>query len=414
LDISIKQLFKYCNQSGEIPYKAIRYMFGECNYGGRVTDAVDRRTLNTILMKYICPEVLDSGYHLSPGDAYVLPEDRTFQDYVDWAEKLPAVSESSTFGLHSNADITRNIKSVNTLIDSILLTLARSVGGSGKSEEEKLQDIADDILSRLRKPFNIDKLQAKYPTRYDESMNTVFIQEINRVNRLLTRIRTTLENLNRAIKGLVVMSGDLETMSRSIINGKVPKLWKEVSYPSLKPLGSYVNNLIERVKFFEDWAANGPPCCFWISGFFFTQAFLTGVRQNYARKSKIAIDQIDFDFEIIRNDTQIISHPPDGAYVRGLFLDGARWDDDEQILVESNKGELFSPAPRILLKPLNVEEFSEYPNYDCPVYKESTRRGMLSTTGHSTNYVMNIRLPSDKPPDHWIMRGVALLTQLDD
>jgi len=71
------------------------------------------------------------------------------------------------------------------------------------------------------------------------------------------------------------------------------------------------------------------PTNFWISGFFFTQSFLTGTKQNYARKEVIPIDTIGWNFEVVPDGESHIDinvKPESGAYVYGLYLEGAKFD----------------------------------------------------------------------------------------
>ena len=246
-------------------------------------------------------------------------------------------------------------------------------------------------------------------------MNTVLVQEMQRFNRLINVIRKNLVDLSKALKGLVVMNSTLEDVFISLGVGRIPGSWKKASYPSLKPLGSYYNDLIRRLTFFQLWYEEGKPGAFWLPGFYFTQAFLTGALQNYARKYKIPIDNVAFDFEVLKTETDTKGKgAADGVHCYGLYLDGAKWDAEKHELAEAEAKKLFSTMAFIWFKPAKKEDIDSKGTYSCPVYKTSDRRGMLSTTGHSTNFVVACSIPTSKTQDHWTLRGLAMLTQLDD
>jgi dynein heavy chain len=62
-------------------------------------------------------------------------------------------------------------------------------------------------------------------------------------------MRTSLFNLKKALKGQVVMSEDLEKLSNSIYDNQVGKIWADKGFLSLKPLGSWIDDLSERIRF---------------------------------------------------------------------------------------------------------------------------------------------------------------------
>jgi len=279
--------------------------------------------------------------------------------------------------------------------------------------DEVMQEVASDIFEKLPDLFNMELAQVRYPVKWSESMNTVLQQEIGRYNKLLSTIRPSLINVQKAVKGVVVMSAQLEKVGTSLFFGRVPEYWKSTSYPSLKALGGYVSDLLQRLDMFGSWLEDKPPSVFWLPGFFFTQAFLTGVMQNFARKYSVPIDSVNWDFKMMPKKSYK-KKPKDGAYTWGVYFDGARWDTRKKELADPLPKELFSLAPTMHLNPMKEDDIVAKDFYNCPVYKTSERRGVLATTGHSSNYVLSLRIPSKKPQKYWIEMGTALLCSLDD
>lgn len=176
----------------------------------------------------------------------------------------------------------------------------------------------------------------------------------------------------------------------------------------------------------KKWIDNGTPTVFWISGLFFPQAFFTGCLQNYARKHVIAIDELDLEVKIYDEISphEVHEKPEDGCYTYGMYLEGARWNNTTHMLDDSKPKQLYTELPMIWFLPkknrrkpetvsITITSFLLFQGiYNCPVYKVLSRAGTLSTTGHSTNFVMFLELPSKEAEDIWINAGVAAFLAL--
>jgi len=221
--------------------------------------------------------------------------------------------------------------------------------------------MAKFLQDRTAEIFDLEKVSKKYPTAYEESMNTVLFQECVRYNGLLAEMKQSLVKVQKALVGELVMSQDLERMATSIFNNQVPEMWTNdgegKGHLSLKPLASWIADLNERIDFLQGWYDNGTPDVFWVSGFFFPQAFFTGTQQNFARKHTIAVDQISFSHIVMKMSYKDVkARPESGCYVYGLYLEGCKWDYESEVLADSDPKKLFVDMPMIHFMPVQNRE----------------------------------------------------------
>jgi len=108
LECSLQTLRMFLDEQGDIPWPALLYVTGQINYGGRVTDDLDRRCLMCILETYYTPRVLDEGNLFSASGSYMVPGEgvTTLEQFHTFISAMPPTDEPELFGMHENANIT--------------------------------------------------------------------------------------------------------------------------------------------------------------------------------------------------------------------------------------------------------------------------------------------------------------------
>ncbi|TRY93886.1 hypothetical protein DNTS_016033 [Danionella cerebrum] len=333
-----------------VSWNTVRYMIGEIQYGGRVTDDYDKRLLNTFAKVWFSENMFSPDFHFYKG--YSIPRCNHVEQYLQYIQGLPTYDTPEVFGLHPNADITYQSKLAKDVLDTILSIQPKdSSTGSGETREAMVGRLADDMLEKLPAdfvPFEVkERLMSMGPL---QPMNIFLRQEIDRMQRVIVLVRNTLSDLKLAIDGTIIMSENLRDALDCMYDARIPARWKK----------------------------------------------------EITRASKgCALDRMVLCNEVTKWMKDDITQPPaEGVYVYGLYLEGAGWDRRNCKLIDSKPKGLFEMMPVIRMYAEN-NGTKDTKLYSSPVYKKPVRTDL--------NYIAAVDLRTSQPPEYWILRGVALL-----
>ncbi|XP_033374700.1 dynein heavy chain 9, axonemal [Parus major] len=403
LTISVNVLYNYLEASSKVPYDDLRYLVGEIMYGGHITDDWDRRLCRTYLEEFIKPEMMEGELCLAPG--FPLPGNMDYNGYHQYIDDALPPESPYLYGLHPNAEIGFLTQRSERLLRTVLELQPRdsSTGpGAVGSQEEMVQALLEEMLEKLTDEFNMAELMAKVEERTPYAV--VALQECERMNVLTAEIRRSLLELELGLKGELTMTSDMEALQNSLFLDTVPESWLKRSYPSTASLGSWFADLLARISELEAWTRDfSLPSTLWLGGFFNPQSILTAVMQSTARKNKWPLDKMTLQCDVTKKSREdFASAPREGAYVHGLFMEGARWDTQAGTITDARLKELTSAMPVVFIKAIPDDKQDTRGLYPCPLYKTRQR---------GPTYVWTFNLKTKESPSKWVLAGVALLLQ---
>lgn len=128
--------------------------------------------------------------------------------------------------MHENANIAFELQKTRRVMDTVLAMQPRLAPLPGSTTpDQQVAALAAAIAAELPPPLNMAEAAPGVfeRTRAGQlnSLAVVLGQEVERFNMLNEVMRSSLEELQKALKGLVVMSGELELMSTSLLNSQV-------------------------------------------------------------------------------------------------------------------------------------------------------------------------------------------------
>jgi len=412
--------------NGPISWSTFQYMVSAVQYGGKITDSLDVRLFKTYAEEWLTEACCDPEYAVNPTNPifkipnnfrYEIPPFTDHADYRSFIEGFPEIDSPEIFGLHPNADLTFRVKEAMSLFKTLGETQPKGGGSNdGVSREDVVSEKATELLDRLPEDYVEDEEKVKIRKLGGMAvpMNIFLFQEIQRFQAVLAKVCFTLQQLQLAIKGEVVMTAELQETFDAIYDARVPHLWEntltgdEFSW-RLPTLGLWFTSLLSRHQQYRNWLDRGRPKSFMLNCFFNPQGLLTSMKQEVCRAHKSerwALDAMVYVTTVtqIEKRESLKSSPEEGVYLEGLMLEGAAFSKNG--LVESEPKVLSSNLPVLHVTAMSTKAAAARKKgmelVAVPLYKYSVRG--------DKNLLCFVDLPcGEKTANHWILRGVSLL-----
>jgi len=401
------------NASGKIPWDDLRYIFGQIMYGGHIVNDFDRLLCVTYLEFYMRDELLDEmelfPFNKDEKDAsFMSPSPTTYDRYVEHISTALKGDTPIAFGLHPNAEIGFRTDRSNEFFDLLQELQPRdaATADGGPSPREQAKTVVENIQSQFGDAaYDLEEIASAMDDGSGSRgpFQNVLMLELEQMDLLLTTMKRTLDELILGFLGRLTMSDAMETLESALFLGKVPQVWADLAWPSVRRLDMWITDLARRVEQLNEWRDNPMeiPRVTWISGFINPQSFLTAIRQQTAQNTGEELDKLAIQTDVQKKFAEEVDAPSrDGAYITGLYIVGARWDLGAGMVDKSRPREMFCPMPVVDARSVKADKLELKGYHECPVYKTEDR---------GPTFVFVAQLRSKSPPSRWIMAGVALI-----
>jgi len=231
------------------------------------------------------------------------------------------------------------------------------------------------------------------------------MQEIERFEGLMKKMFAQLGDLRKAIKGEIGMSQQLDELGTSLFNGGLPGAWVKSCPQTQKPLGSWMDHLMRRYGQYLKWTQEGEPVVFWFSGFHIPESLLSAIVQTSSRRRGWALDKSTLYTRVTKHTDRanVKEKMLDGAYMEGMYLEGARWDLQGGCLARQFPKQLIQQMPIIEVIPVEANRLKLRDELLTPVYITQLRRNAM---GVGLVFVAN--LSTKEHFSIWVLQGVAM------